>query len=172
MLGIAGVGFVLLAGSGLSAAADSVYTRHDWSKCAKLPAPETHLVTRCTGHAGIPVWYGLGEHGARLSLSGPDRLDGPVQGPWPSIGTTVEWRGTPLGGGRVVPVAAIVGVTLNENPVDPKARKWRVLAVYKVARGKSGCLMAIVSPDEGADLNRRARELADRQAADFACPQP
>jgi hypothetical protein len=82
--------------------------------------PDTQLVTRCAGHAGISVWYGLGEHGARRSFSGPENLDGPPQGPRPSIGSTVAWRGAPLGGGKVVPVAAIVGVTLNENPVDPK----------------------------------------------------
>jgi hypothetical protein len=65
---------------------DSVYTRHDWPNCPTLVDADVFVITRCEGHAGIPIWWALGDHGARLSLSGQEDMSGPFQGPWPVAG--------------------------------------------------------------------------------------
>jgi hypothetical protein len=150
-------------------AQESVYTRHDWAKCAPVSKDDSVLITRCQGHGGIPVWYGLGDHGGRVTFGGVKAFAVPPQGPWPAPGATVEWRGRKGAGGRFAPYAAIVGYTLTENPLDKRSKRTRALTVHRVAAGRNGCFVAIVYAEPGKDLNMEARRVADARAAGFRC---
>jgi hypothetical protein len=151
-------------------AQESVYTRHVWAKCAPVSKEDDNvLVTRCQGYGGIPVWYGLGDHGGRVTFGGIKAFGDPPQGPWPAPGATVEWRGRKGVGGRFEPYAAIVGYTLTENPLDKRSKRTRALTVHRVAAGRNGCFVAIVYAERGKDVNVEARRIADAQGAGFRC---
>jgi hypothetical protein len=161
---------LLFACPGGVQAQESVYTRHDWATCAPVSkADDNVLVTRCQGYGGISVWYGLGDHGGRVTFGGPEAFGDPPQGPWPAPGATVEWRGRKGAGGRFAPYAAIVGYTLTENPLDRRSKRLRALVVHRVAVGRNGCFLAIVYTERGKDLNVEARRIADTNAAAGTC---
>lgn len=114
---------------------------------------------RCPGRGGIPLLLHDGD--GRYDVDAGIRNDQFQSiGAFNSIGTTIEWR---------LDQGAPVAVIFRLYDATQEQRGRSVLAVEKIGTaGAPGCRIAQVAGDTD-DANMRARQIADRQAAGFAC---
>lgn len=146
----------------------SVYTTLDPDRCRTVSRhPETGGTTqRCPGVGGYALE--VLDDDARMSVTvvapggamQPLNYWGVVTHNFSALGPRAEWRVTGPAN-RPRPVALVVRVNANENPVRPEA-VTSYLAVARVGP-RGSCVTDRVAP--AADANVRARRAADRAAS-------
>jgi hypothetical protein len=140
----------------------STYTVIDLEKCTLVSEQSeegTSAEWRCAGFGDIPliVEEGDGRFDVDAGVKN-DRFE--TVGAFNSLGDTAEWR---LRDGK--PFAVIFRYL----DATPEAKGRTVLAVEKIGSAAApGCRVAQIAGDV-PDANQVARDLADSNAADFAC---
>jgi len=141
----------------------SEYTRFNLDRCTVTSrATEGEYVEySCSGRGDAGLFAALGD--GRMDLDAGvrnERFEG--LSAFNDIGAQIEWR---LHGG--VPVAIIF--RYRDATPEGRAAGRSVLAVEKVGRpGAPGCRVAQLAGST-AQVNQRAREIADRTAPGFPC---
>ena len=155
---------------------DSVYTDLDTDRCKKLSVDEESggIVLECKGLKGHPVIFKEGDLRQAVQYGAVSKayIDGVFEsfGPFNHVGDKIEWRLGP--GGK--PVAAIQRWFIsNSDSMEAgpaPANKGQVLVVSRVA-GTDGqsCVVGYVDALANPEPNLLARQVADDDAADFAC---
>jgi hypothetical protein len=153
---------VALAGE----ASDSIYTRHDYERCARTSDDDPIMERRCEGHDGIAVHWTNEPDNSSVSFGSENSIGGEFDArfTFATVGDVIEWRG-PVQNGRVAPVAAIVRYQLCRavgGPCTPE------LAIYRLHGKRGSCIAATVN-GRRPDANARAREIADTFMRSFDC---
>jgi hypothetical protein len=172
---------LVLAHSAMPAnAAESVYTDVDTDHCKTLSEADPDeggdfISLRCKGYKSYPLYFREGDlrqsvYFGHLSQEIIDSAN-ETFGPFNHIGKKVEWRLDAKGR----PFAAILRFHIeNGNPdtgMPDKAHEGQVLVVSRVGQpeDETGCVVAYVDALANPKPNEMAREIADREAAQFVC---
>lgn len=147
-------------------ASDSVYTRHDYERCARTSDDDPIMERRCQGHDGIAVHWTNEPDNSSVSFGSEGSIGGEFDArfTFATVGDVIEWRG-PVQSGKVVPVAAIVRYQLCRAVGGPCAPE---LVIYRLHGSRASCIAATVN-GRRPDANARAREIADMFVSDFDC---
>ncbi len=153
----------LVALAALPAAAQtrSVYTALDRCRTVSVDEEGGGSTQRCPGTAGYTLTIEEGDLRQTVDVVAPGGATYPlnfgsvVSSAFSSVGPRAEWRLV-----RRQPVALIVRLNASEDVEHPDRTVSR-LAVARVSP-RGACVVAVVQP--AADMNARARRLADRAA--------
>jgi hypothetical protein len=161
-------GLIFLAtGFAAPATADeiaSTYTKHDYESCREIPSPEPDVIDmrECDGFNGFKVRWGGAPDATWIEFPGAADDQDLKLGSFFVVGTTIEWRGTVVGG-TIKPHAAIVryhtGAGIESQPESS-------LVIYRLSG--TPCAVAIV-PGKTPKANEVARMTADETGADTPC---
>jgi hypothetical protein len=162
---------ILMLGAGPAVAGeiDSVYTRYDWQADCEVVRTDPQRASAslvCPGPEGLNLL--LADDDARMSL---DYRSDRSFGPWESFATfnsvhdVVEWRRHRLNG-ALQPIA-----TIHRWFLQGQGEERQLLVVSTVARAPDteSCMVGWIDATATPGANRLAREVADSQAAGFAC---
>lgn len=153
---------------------DSAYTDLDLDACETLAEDPLGVSLKCAGYGELPVYFKEGDLRQSVIFGKVDAelIGGAFESfaAFNHVNTRVEWR---LDDARQ-PVAAILRWFIdNPGPDGSSSRTSRgeVLVISKVATsGDSGsCFVAMVDAKANPKANELARQVADDEAADFAC---
>ncbi len=140
----------------------SAYTRLDLESCRVIAQNRDEggwVALRCAGYGGIPLFVTEGD--LRFDVdAGVANDQFATLATFNTLGDTVEWR---MRDGK--PFAVIF--RYNDDALETPERS--VLAIEKIGTsGAPGCRVAQIAGDTPR-ANRRARQIADRDAASFDC---
>jgi hypothetical protein len=167
-----------VAGARAGQSVGSAYTDHDSGACTHRAgdrAVEDYGEWRCPGLGGLTVRVSAGDQRMTMSF-GPRARDEPaarqtLQGFNNIDAARIEWRVVRLGGGRILPFAAILRwntFLLDERDTPDKAVRGKVLVVLRLAPG-SVCHVGYVDALANPNPYALARKIADERARSFHC---
>lgn len=146
---------------------DSIYTNLSSDDCKTIKVYEEtgDSIRRCAGVVGYSLLVEDFDARQDVTILTPDGKQHPlryvevVTAAFSTVGEKAEWR-VERKGGKVVPIALIVRVYANENPVSPNERA-SYLAVAKITPEKICVTQRIKG---GVTANEEARQAADGSA--------